>query len=93
MILGFACRRTQHLWIDREVGRFPPDVAERALAKLAQLESSMRLDDLRVPPSNHLELLKGKRKGQHSIRVNQQWRICFVWTDNGPTGIELIDYH
>ena len=93
MIQGFACRRTQQLWIEREAGRFPPDVAKRALGKLAQLEASMRLDDLRVPPSNHLELLKGKRKGQHSIRVNGQWRICFVWTDSGPIGIELIDYH
>ena len=93
MIQGFACRRTQQLWIEHEAGRFPPDVAKRALGKLAQLEASMRLDDLRVPPSNHLELLKGKRKGQHSIRVNDQWRICFVWTDSGPIGIELIDYH
>ncbi len=92
MIQGFACRRTQRLWIERETGRFPPDLAERTLAKMAQLDVAGRLDDLRVPPSNHLEALKGDRKGQHSLRVNGQWRLCFVWTAAGPTGIELIDY-
>ncbi len=93
MIQGFADRRTQRLWVEREAGRFPPDPARRALAKLAQLDAAGRLDDLRVPPSNHLEALKGGRKGQHSIRVNDQWRLCFTWTDAGPNRIELTDYH
>ena len=93
MIQGFACRHTQRLWIERQIGRFPSDLAERALAKMAQLDAAGRLNDLRVPPSNHLEALKGDRKGQHSLRVNGQWRLCFVWTAAGPTGIELIDYH
>ena len=93
MIQGFACRRTQRLWTERETGRFPPDLAERALAKMAQLDAAGRLDDVRVPPSNHLEALKGDRKGQHSLRVNGQWRLCFLWTAAGPSGIELIDYH
>lgn len=93
MIQGFSCRRTQRLWTERETGRLPPDLAERALAKMAQLDTAGRLDDLRVPPSNHLEALKGDRKGQHSLRVNGQWRLCFVWTAAGPAGIELIDYH
>jgi toxin HigB-1 len=93
MILGFACRRTAHLWHDREPGRFPRDIAKRALAKLAQLDVAAALHDLRVPPANHLEALKGDRRGQHSLRVNDQWRICFVWTESGPTHIELTDYH
>jgi toxin HigB-1 len=93
MIQGFADRRTQRLWVEREAGRFPPDLARRALAKLAQLDAAGRLDDLRVPPSNHLEALKGGRKGQHSVRVNDQWRLCFTWTDAGPNRIELTDYH
>ena len=93
MIQGFVDRRTQRLWVEREAGRFPPDLARRALAKLAQLDAAGRLDDLRVPPSNHLEALKGGRKGQYSIRVENQWRLCFTWTDAGPNSIELTDYH
>ena len=93
MIQGFACRRTQRLWVEREAVRFPSDLARRALAKLAQLDAAGRLDDLRVPPSNYLEALKGGRKGQHSVRVNDQWRLCFTWTDAGPNSIELTDYH
>lgn len=66
------------------------DVARR---KLDQLNAAVRLSDLRLPPSNHLELLKGDRKGQHSIRINQQYRLCFKWTENGPTGVGIVDYH
>lgn len=93
MIQGFTCRRTQRLWVERETGRFSPELATRALAKLAQLNAALRLDDLRVPPSNHLEALKGDRRGQHSIRVNVQWRVCFTWTGAGPAAVELTDYH
>jgi toxin HigB-1 len=93
MIQGFSCRKTQRLWSERVIGRFPPDLAVRALAKLAQLDAAGRLDDLRVPPANRLEALLGDRKGQHSLRVNDQWRICFVWTASGPTNLVLIDYH
>ena len=57
------------------------------------LEAAHRLDDLRAPPANRLEALKGDRAGQHSIRVNDQWRLCFVWTDQGPQNVELVDYH
>ncbi|MEO5558931.1 MAG: type II toxin-antitoxin system RelE/ParE family toxin [Dokdonella sp.] len=64
-----------------------------ARRKLEQLDWSARLDDLRVPPGNRLEALRGKRKGQHSIRVNDQWRICFVWTADGPKDVEIVDYH
>jgi toxin HigB-1 len=61
--------------------------------KLAQLEAAQTLDFLKAPPGNHLEALKGDRKGQHSIRINAQWRICFVWTDVGPSDVENVDYH
>lgn len=61
--------------------------------KLRMLHRAEKLEDLRVPPGNRLELLKGDRKGQHSIRVNDQWRVCFVWTDEGPENVELVDYH
>jgi len=65
-------------------------VAER---KLAQLEAAQTLDFLKAPPGNRLEALKGDRKGQHSIRINDQWRICFVWSDDGPADVEIVDYH
>ena len=65
-------------------------VAER---KLSQLDAAQTLDFLKAPPGNHLEALKRDRKGQHSVRINDQWRICFVWTDVGPTNVEIVDYH
>jgi len=76
----------------RRVARFThfQVVARR---KLEQLDWSAHLDDLRVPPGNRLEALRGARKGQHSIRINDQWRICFVWTADGPGGVEIVDYH
>lgn len=64
-----------------------------ALRKLTQLDLSAVLDDLKVPPGNGLEALKNDRKGQHSIRVNAQWRVCFVWTTDGPADVEIVDYH
>lgn len=63
------------------------------MRKLAMLNRAATLNDLRVPPGNHLEALSGNRKGQHSIRVNDQWRVCFVWTEQGPTNVEIVDYH
>lgn len=72
---------------------FPTDLFKIVARKLAMLEAAIALDDLRVPPANRLEALKGDRAGQHSIRVNDQWRICFVWTDKGPEQVELVDYH
>jgi toxin HigB-1 len=64
-----------------------------AMRKLAMLNRAAALHDLRVPPGNHLEALSGNRKGQHSIRINDQWRICFVWSEQGPTNVEIVDYH
>jgi proteic killer suppression protein len=64
-----------------------------ALRKLDQLNAAVKLNDLRIPPGNHLEALKGRRKGQHSIRINDQWRVCFVWVTDGAHSVEIVDYH
>lgn len=64
-----------------------------AARKVAMLQAAVQLDDLRVPPGNRLEALTGDRGGQHSIRINDQWRVCFRWTDNGPEDVEIVDYH
>lgn len=69
------------------------NIAKVARRKLRQLEIANRLDDLRVPPGNHLEALKGNRSGQYSIRINDQWRVCFCWTDGGADSVEIVDYH
>ena len=69
------------------------NIERPALRKLTQLDWSALLDDLRVPPGNGLEALKDDRKGQHSIRVNAQWRVCFVWATDGPADVEIVDYH
>ena len=71
----------------------PQSLWRVAFRKFDQLDSVETLDDLRIPPGNRLEALKGDRKGQHSIRINDQYRICFIWTDNGPFDVEIIDYH
>lgn len=72
---------------------FPPDVAKRASQKLMLLDAATDLNDLRVPPGNRLETLSGDRKGQHSIRINGQWRVCFVWSDGNAHEVEVTDYH
>jgi len=72
---------------------FPTAIMKVARRKLSMLDAAAALDDLRVPPANRLEALQGGRKGQHSIRVNDQWRFCFVWTEHGPAEVELTDYH
>lgn len=72
---------------------FPDDLAKRTRAMLTALDAVVVVDDLRFPPGNHLEELKGNRAGQHSVRINQQWRVCFVWTASGPADVEIIDYH
>jgi toxin HigB-1 len=72
---------------------FPADLHRRAIRKLTMIEYARELNDLRSPPGNHLEAMKGDRAGQHSIRINDQWRICFVWTENGADDVEIVDYH
>lgn len=77
-----------------QIGKgFPSDLVKRTKAMLSALEAAEALSDLRFPPGNHLEELTGNRRGQHSVRINKQWRICFVWTDKGPMDVEICDYH
>ena len=92
MIQSFKCRDTQALYEGKSPRRFKA-LAKVAERKLAQLDAAPTLAFLKAPPGNHLEALKDDRKGQHSIRINEQWRICFVWTDVGPADIEIVDYH
>ncbi len=72
---------------------FPSNLFRVAVRKVAMLQTAHTLEDLRVPPANRLEALKGDRTGQHSIRINDQWRICFIWGDTGPEDVEIVDYH
>ena len=72
---------------------FPSDLARRTRAMLSAMDAAVVLEDLRFPPGNHLEALKGDRTGQHSVRINDQWRICFTWTEQGPADVEIVDYH
>lgn len=92
VIVSFADKETEHLATGRRVRRLA-SVESVARRKLRQLEIAGRLDDLRVPPGNRLEALKGDRKGQMSIRINDQWRVCFRWTEAGPADVEIVDYH
>jgi toxin HigB-1 len=92
MIRSFRCPDTERLAQGWAVPQF--QAFERvARRKLRQLEIAGRLDDLRIPPGNRLEALRGDRTGQHSIRINDQYRLCFIWTDAGPEAVELVDYH
>lgn len=92
MIKSFKCAETEALSKGDRVKRFV-NIANVARRKLRQLEVSVHLDDLRVPPGNGLQPLKGDRAGQHSIRINDQWRICFRWTEAGAEHVEIVDYH
>jgi proteic killer suppression protein len=93
MILGFGDRETELIWAGRRSARLPSDIQGVALRKLRLLNQARIVQDLRVPPGNRLEALQGNRTGQMSIRINDQWRICFVWTEGGPTDVEIVDYH
>lgn len=93
MIRSFSDRATERLWSRERTKNVDPRIERVALRKLAMLDAADVLDDLRVPPGNRLEALRGDRAGQHSIRVNQQWRICFTWTAAGPEHVEIVDYH
>jgi proteic killer suppression protein len=92
MIQSFSHSETSRLWEEERSKRYGA-IARMALRKLIQLNAAENLADLRTPPGNRLEALKGKRAGQHSIRINDQWRICFRWTPAGPAEIEIVDYH
>lgn len=93
MIRSFRDRETEKVWAGERSRRLPGDIQDVALRKLRQLNRSMRLEDLRIPPGNGLEALAKDRKGQHSIRINQQWRICFRWSEGGCEDVEICDYH
>jgi proteic killer suppression protein len=97
-MLGFVIRSfrdatTERLWSRQRVKGLDPRIQRAALRKLAMLDAAELLDDLRVPPGNRLEALKGDRAGQYSVRINQQWRICFVWSAAGAEDVEIVDYH
>ena len=92
MIRSFRCRRTQSLF-EGQCPRPFRNFRAAAERKLQMLDSAQTLDFLRSPPGNRLEALSGNRRGQHSIRINAQWRVCFVWTDAGPCDVEIVDYH
>lgn len=92
MIHSFKCSDTGALFRSKAVRRFA-NIERVARRKLLQLHAAPDLASLRIPPGNQLEALKGDRKGQHSIRINDQWRICFVWQDDGVRDVEIVDYH
>ena len=92
MIQSFRDRTTQRLWMGAFVKRFS-GIEKPALRKLDMLHHARDLNDLRAPPANRLEALAGDRRGQHSIRINDQWRICFIWTVEGPADVEIVDDH
>ncbi len=92
MIVSFACAETEKVFHGQTSRRLPTDIQRTARRKLLQLQAAMQLLDMAVPPGNRLEALKGRRVGQHSVRVNDQWRICFRW-DSGAHEVEIVDYH
>ena len=93
MIKSFANTETEKLWQGNRSRRLPPDIQKRALIKLQLIDAAAELAFLRVPPGNRLEALKGNRAGQHSIRINDQWRICFLWMGTDAEQVEITDYH
>jgi proteic killer suppression protein len=93
MIVSFRDTETATIWEGRRSRRLPGDIQSVALRKLRLINNAKRLDDLRVPPGNRLEALQAERHGQHSIRINDQWRICFVWREGHAHQVEIVDYH
>jgi toxin HigB-1 len=93
VILGFSCDETERVFRGERSRRLPPAIQNSARRKLEYLHRARTLQDLRVPPGNRLETLKGERAGQHSIRINDQWRICFCWRAGNAAAVEIVDYH
>ena len=93
MIQSFKCKETNKIFRGLFSRKFPSDIQTRAFNKLAAIHVSLTLDDLKSPPSNHLEQLKGDRTGQYSIRINSKYRICFTWNEGNANEVEIVDYH
>ena len=93
MIRSFRCRETKRIFERRFSRKFPVNIQQRVFMKLNAIDSATRLEDLSLPPSNRLEALSGERNGQWSIRINDQWRLCFEWRDDNAEQVELVDYH
>ena len=93
VIRSFKCKDTARVWQGQVSRKFPDEIQARALRKLRQLNAAATIEDLRNPPGNRLELLKGKRAGQMSLRINDQWRICFCWMAGDAADVEIVDYH
>jgi len=93
MIQSFKCKETDKIFHGVFSRKFPSDIQTRAFNKLAAIHVSLTLDDLKSPPSNHLEQLKGDRASQHSIRINSKYRICFTWNEGNANEVEIVDYH
>jgi len=93
MIRSFRDADTEKVFKRQFVRKVPHDIQQRAFMRLNALDAAVRLEDLRLPPSNQLEALKGDRKGQYSIRINDQWRICFIWRSGHAVQVEIVDYH
>ncbi|HYQ92395.1 MAG TPA: type II toxin-antitoxin system RelE/ParE family toxin [Candidatus Competibacteraceae bacterium] len=93
MIKHFRCRETEKIWNGALSHRLPEAIQRVARRKLRMLNNARSLDDLRLPPANRLEALKGDRAGQYSIRINEQWRICFTWREGDAFNVEIVDYH
>jgi proteic killer suppression protein len=93
MIQSFADAETALIWAGRRSRKLPFDIQATALRKLRLLNQAQSVSDLRAPPGNRLEALKGERAGQHSLRINDQWRICFAWREGAPSDVQIVDYH
>lgn len=93
MIKSFKCKETKKIWNEQFSKKMPNDIQRIALRKLIMLHAAQALSDLKVPPNNKLEALKDDRHGQHSIRINDQFRICFIWSDKNAYDVEIVDYH
>ncbi|GLQ94423.1 type II toxin-antitoxin system RelE/ParE family toxin [Dyella acidisoli] len=93
MIHNFTDKEAERIWAGTPSRRLPANIQAVARRKLRMLNNAQTLDDLRIPPANRLEALRGNRKGQHSIRINDQWRICFIWKSGDAYDVEIVDYH
>ncbi len=93
MIKSFRCKETEKLFLRNKLSRFPSEIIRVAQRKLNIIDSAEDIEDLRIPPGNRLEKLKGNRQGEYSIRINSKWRLCFRWHDGNAFDVEIVDYH